>query len=48
MQDEFQRAADIASRWRLWKANKMGDARMESVKRANMIRDNRGVWSDKD
>ncbi|WP_277674099.1 VWA domain-containing protein [Piscibacillus halophilus] len=47
LQDEFQKAAKIASEWRLWRAHAMGDARMENVDRANMMRDFRAEWTDR-
>ncbi|WP_100012982.1 vWA domain-containing protein [Lentibacillus sediminis] len=47
LQDEFQRAAELAGEWRLWRANAMGDARMENVDRAQMMRDFRGEWTDR-
>ncbi|UJL46367.1 VWA domain-containing protein [Virgibacillus sp. NKC19-16] len=46
LQDEFQRASELAGEWRLWKANAMGDARMENVDRAQSMRDFRSEWSD--
>ncbi|WP_077326293.1 VWA domain-containing protein [Virgibacillus siamensis] len=47
LQEEFARSAEIASKWRMWKANSMSEARSENVKRAQMMRDIRGKWSDK-
>ncbi|GAB3049206.1 VWA domain-containing protein [Virgibacillus ainsalahensis] len=47
LQDEFQQAAELAGEWRLWKANAMGDARVENVDRAEMMRDFRAEWADR-
>ncbi len=47
LQEEFDRSAEIASKWRMWQADAMGEARTEAVKRTKMIRDIRGEWVDR-
>ncbi|WP_077324241.1 vWA domain-containing protein [Virgibacillus siamensis] len=47
LQEEFDRSAEIAGKWHMWKANSMGEARSEAVKRTKMIRDIRGEWVDR-